>query len=209
MYYPKWANYAMWLAAGLFLLAFIFDLIHLGALFWFLGAIVWIVAFIRIGYWYLFQRLNYQVIGYGPVNIAGTGFVLQPPTGWTVESVSNMPLPVCFGSQIGDFRPNIFFALDDLPGSIEESMARAKAASSAQASSWTELISQKATTNQGRKGLKSISQYHCPSGHMRCITYVFNRTDNTKVHVYCTSPASQGGLLDGVFDQCVANISIE
>ena len=209
MFYPKWTSYAMGLALALFLLAFVFDLIHLGAIFWLLGAFLWIVAFFRIGYWYLFQRLNYQVIGYGPVNIAGTGFVFQPPTGWTVESVTNFPLPVCFGSQIGDFRPNIYFALDDLPGSIEESLARAKAVSLAQSNNYTDLSSQYTSTNQGRKGIKSISQYSCPTGHFRCITYVFSRSDNTKVHVYCTSSASQGGLLDPIFDQCVANISLE
>jgi hypothetical protein len=196
----------MYLGGALFLLAIIFNFIHLGAIFWYPGAILWSVGFLRSGYWFLFQRFRYQVIGYGPVNIAGTGFIFQPPVGWTVESVTNLPLPACFGSPIGNFRPNIVFELDDLPGTIEESLARSKTISSAQGSNWAELLCQYTSTNQGCKGLRSIAQCNCPTGHMRIITYVFKRKDNTKVHIHCTSPASQGGLLDSVFDQAVANI---
>ena len=196
----------MFLGGGFFLLAIVFSLINLGAIFWYPGAILWSVGFIRYGYWFLFQRLSFQVIGYGPVNIAGTGFVFQPPVGWTVETVTGQPLPVCFGNPIGSFRPNIYFSIDNLSGTIEESLARSNAISSQQSDNITEVLCGYISTNQGHKGLRSIAQYHGPAGHMRAITYVFKRNDNIKVLIYCTSPAAQGGLLDTVFDQSVANM---
>jgi len=208
MNYPKWANYSMFLGGGFFLLAIVFSLINLGAIFWYPGAILWSVGFIRYGYWFLFQRLSFQVIGYGPVNVAGTGFIFQPPTGWTVESVTGFPLPSCFGSPISNFRPNIAFEIDNFSGSIEESLAHANALSSS-SSNWAIISSGYISTNQGHKGLRSIAQYNGPTGQMRVITYVFNRNKDIKVHIHCTSPASQGGLLDTVFDQSVANIRIE
>jgi len=62
---------------ALFLLAIIFNFIHLGAIFWYPGAILWSVVFLDPDIGFCFQRFRYQVIGYGPVNIAGTGFIFN------------------------------------------------------------------------------------------------------------------------------------
>jgi len=136
MIYPKWTNTALYVSFGLYFL----DFLHLGSMFWKVGAIVSVLATARIGYWCLFQRPRMKFLGYGPVAVPGTGFIFQPPAGWTVEEVSGNPIPYCFGTAIGGFRPNLNFVLDSMPGSLEDSLANAKAASAAHISKWRSLL---------------------------------------------------------------------
>lgn len=180
-----------------------------GVFIWWVGLLLWGSGVGRWAFWAIAQRPRFKVLGYGPVAVPGAGFVFQPPLSWTVESVEGCSIPICFGKPISGFRPNINFQLDDLPGTIEDSLARGKAASVGQISNWTDISYEKFSTNQRNGGARLIAQGSSGAGHLRYNIYVFQRSDGVKLLIYCTSPASQGGLLDSVFDQSVRNMLVE
>lgn len=201
MIYPSWVNFALYISVGLFFL----DYIGGGAIFWKVGGMIWVLAIARIGYWYLFQRPKFRVIGTGPVNIPGTAFALQPPVGWTVETATHLSLPACFGGWIGKFRSNIIFELDQSFGTLEESLGRSKV--SIQSREYRDISNQHFRIERGAIGIRNICEYTLDL-RFRCIPYVFFISDNTKLIVYCTTLASQGEIMDELFDRCVKKMCL-
>ena len=183
--------------------ASIFTFHSYGTLFAWGGLLLWGAGALRWGYWLLFQRPRFKVLGYGPVAVPGSGFVFQPPLGWTVEEVAGYPLPCCFGHPIAGFRPNINFHLDDSPGGILDGLRNEIAETAAEMKNWMEISWGEFSTNQGRTGMHLIAQGDAGSGMCRFNLFVLQRQDGVKLHICCASPVDAGASYDSAFKQTV------
>lgn len=180
-----------------------------GVLLWGFGAVVFGGSLARWGYWLLFQRMKTKQIGFGPVEVPGSGFRFLPPQGWTLEVHSYSPFPVCFGSANNGFRPNIVFELDTVSATLDESIMRA-VSPLREYKDWIDISFAGFTTNQNRQGVRYAGQYTYPSaGLLRIIYYALARSDGVKILIFCTAPLQCAASMEPLFDKAIKAITVE